>query len=430
MRSSFKRVATMRTKVAAAILAFQVLIVAQTQAQYRQRIPAQIQQQRQLSVLPVVDRAGTSLAGCTSPGCTDPGCTGKGSLPGCQCSACNGTDLWGSAEFLMWWGKGRNVPPLITDGPLGGGTLNFFGGDKVGQEMQTGGSLTLGRWLENGTGVGITFRILDENPATFSTTSAVNPVIAQPFRNVLAGFAEEAILVASPGIADGSIDAVEQLDYVSTESFIKVRAYECRGYALDFITGYNFHRIDNSIRVHARSTIINRPPIAAGSMVDTVDIFDTQNQFHGGVMGLTSTVHRGRFTMRSTLKISAGNMRQRLFVDGRTAVTPLAGAVAFDPGGVFALPSNMGTFSRNRWAISPEFQFNLAYAIRDNMEVGIGYNFIWWNRVLLAGDQIDRNLNLSQTGGNPLVGPAFPTTNLRETEFWLQGINLSFFWNY
>jgi hypothetical protein len=32
-----------------------------------------------------------------------------------QCSACcHQYDVWGSVEFLMWWGRGTSLPPLVT----------------------------------------------------------------------------------------------------------------------------------------------------------------------------------------------------------------------------------------------------------------------------------------------------------------------------
>ena len=60
----------------------------------------------------------------------------------------------------------------------------------------------------------------------------------------------------------------------------------------------------------------------------------------------------------------------------------------------------------------------------------VGYDFMYWNQVVRPGGQIDRNINLTQTGtifsnGGP-NGPAFPSPLLSRTDFWAQGITLGF----
>ena len=45
--------------------------------------------------------------------------------------------------------------------------------------------------------------------------------------------------------------------------------------------------------------------------------------------------------------------------------------------------------------------------------------FMYWHNAAFAGSQIDRSVNLS----NPLVGPARPTFNFHDTDYWLQGVN-------
>jgi hypothetical protein len=47
----------------------------------------------------------------------------------------------------------------------------------------------------------------------------------------------------------------------------------------------------------------------------------------------------------------------------------------------------------------------------------MGYTFIYWNNVILAGNQIDRNVDLSQVTVSP--APKF-----QRTDFWVQGVSL------
>jgi hypothetical protein len=53
-----------------------------------------------------------------------------------------------------------------------------------------------------------------------------------------------------------------------------------------------------------------------------------------------------------------------------------------------------------------------------------GYTLIVLNDVLRSGNQIDRVVNTSQIGGQPLEGAALPAPNFDHSTLVLQGINL------
>ena len=39
--------------------------------------------------------------------------------PNCSCPRCHPRHAWASFDALMWWGKGRSTPPLVTSGANG-----------------------------------------------------------------------------------------------------------------------------------------------------------------------------------------------------------------------------------------------------------------------------------------------------------------------
>ena len=90
------------------------------------------------------------------------------------------------------------------------------------------------------------------------------------------------------------------------------------------------------------------------------------------------------------------------------------------PGGIFAQPTNIGTQTHNHFCYSPEINANLLYNINSNWRAMVGYSFIYWNQVVLAGNQIDRNVNLGQATG----GPQVPLPKFQRSDFWVQGISL------
>ena len=62
---------------------------------------------------------------------------------------------------------------------------------------------------------------------------------------------------------------------------------------------------------------------------------------------------------------------------------------------------------------------NLLYNISPQWRALVGYSFIYWNNVVLAGNQIDTNLT------TPLpTAVAPPFAKFQRTDFWVQGISL------
>ena len=91
---------------------------------------------------------------------------------------------------------------------------------------------------------------------------------------------------------------------------------------------------------------------------------------------------------------------------------------------MLALPTNMGRYSRDKVALIPEVNVTLAYRVRDWLNLSIGYNAIYWTDVVLAGDQIDLNVNPTQLNGGIQIGPDAPTFAYRNTDYWMQGLTL------
>src|SRR5258706_14153011 len=93
---------------------------------------------------------GASCAGAVDP-------AGADGDPDGGCRRC--WDLWGSAEVLLWWMKGTDLPPIVGTSPPGTpridasvlgtpGYSTLYGGDIAGRDIQAGGRITLGTWLD------------------------------------------------------------------------------------------------------------------------------------------------------------------------------------------------------------------------------------------------------------------------------------------
>lgn len=351
------------------------------------------------------------------------------------------TGLFVDLEYNMWWTKGRTVPPLVTTSPPGtpqvstgvlpGATL-LFGDERVGTDLGYGGTITVGKWLDcqQTTAIGAKFRSFRADDGEFSGASDGTTNLAVPFFDSLLG-AENAYLVGftPDGVtpfSSGTIDVEDRLDLLSTEVFGRFVIVNEGGARVDMVGGYHTLRLDNSLSLETELTSLSPVFISpVGTVINTQDIFEGRNEFHGGNLGFMTTLYFDRFFFSAFGKMSVGNMRQTIIIDGNTVVTTPGPVVDVRDEGIFALGTNQGTYARDRVAYIPEANLKVGYFVRPNVAVSVAYNFMYISNVVLGGDQIDRNLNLSQTNGGPLVGPATPQfLGFRETDFWAQGINL------
>jgi Putative beta barrel porin-7 (BBP7) len=76
--------------------------------------------------------------------------------------------------------------------------------------------------------------------------------------------------------------------------------------------------------------------------------------------------------------------------------------------------------------VVPEVALNLGYRLRSQATIYVGYSFLYASNVARPGEQINRNINPTQTvayGNDPpatLVGAAQPAFNFNTTNFWAQ----------
>src|SRR5262249_20809644 len=88
----------------------------------------------------------------------------------------------------------------------------------------------------------------------------------------------------------------------------------------------------------------------------------------------------------------------------------------------YALPTNIGSFSKTRLAMVPELAANVSYQVTNRLRAFAGYSALYWSSVIRPGNAIDTTLNPSQTAGLPLVGPARPQARFDTTASWAHGL--------
>ena len=114
------------------------------------------------------------------------------------------------------------------------------------------------------------------------------------------------------------------------------------------------------------------------------------------------------------------------------------GTISRERGGLLALNSNSGHFTRNRFSVVPEVRMTVGYQVTDWMKATVGYNCLVWSNVVRPGDQIDRGVDIRQIPRfvapgdpvTPLPQRAGPIVPFRESTYWAQGLTLGLEFSY
>ena len=310
-----------------------------------------------------------------------------------------------SVEYLHWWNKGRHLPPLVTTSPIPTAqadagvlgepnTTTLFGDENIGGDLQAAGRLTVGMWLDEAASVGVGVRVfgVEGHNSGFSRFSDGTSILAVPFFNEdpLVD-AEDALLVGFPNLSQGSVNVWAENEVFGGQIFMRHMLDQGRDYRLDMLLGYRFNRINDDLQIVENITdnFLNQFTFS--------DLFQTRNEYHAGEIGLIGEYQCGRWTYSGLGSISYGSMNQRVTISGENSIT--AGGTVTTPGGLFAQPTNIGDYERNLTAWCPEAGVKMAYAVTPRLSVSVGYTFLYWSRIALAGDQIDRNVNGTQLNG-------------------------------
>jgi hypothetical protein len=381
---------------------------------------------------------------CESDCCEDLCC--------CKCLCGPPGNCWVRADILGWWTKGMHVPPLVTAGVSQAqpgiigepGTQILFGDGDILQRARVGGQLSAGAWLDDchKWGVQGDYFGLQDLSTNYLATGLEYPFLSRPFIDVTNG------LPGDPAVqAVSNEDLCGQVDVFAKTGFqgagIDVRrnlhcqtnccdpggsnpcnwsdwsSHCCR---LDFIGGFRFYRLDDSVKVRELLLVMaDTGPIAQGTTFDIYDSFRTRNSFYGGDLGLIGTAYRGRWSLEVTAKVALGNNHSQVRIDGATTSTVPTQEPVTLPGGLLALPSNIGTYSRNDFVAIPQLSAQLGYQWNCHIRTFVGYNILYWANVARAGDQIDLQVDTNQLP--PGSAGQFPEFNFNDTSFWAQGIN-------
>ncbi len=344
--------------------------------------------------------------------------------------------LWMRADYLNWWTKGDLAPVLATtsvegtdpgdSGILGRNTTSvLYGGKETTTDGRAGGRFTVGYDLCSCGcwDIEANYLFLGRATSNFAVTSSETPIIARPFYDLTVG-AENALPVAHPDYLSGSLQINSFTDFQGAEVLLRhiLRQDSCK--RLDFVFGYRFLRLDDSLAIRQYSEWTQtQGSIPVGTTRTVQDDFDSSNQFHGGEIGLAYKEHVGRWSLDLLGKTAFGNTYSQVNVNGSTVTTTPSGGSSTYQGGLLAQEgTNIGTHERNSFTVIPEFGATLGFDLTCRLRATVGYSLIYWSDVCRAGNQIDRSL--SQLPPDAPSGAERPKVTMQTHDFWAQGINV------
>src|SRR5262249_38797725 len=95
-------------------------------------------------------------------------------------------------------------------------------------------------------------------------------------------------------------------------------------------------------------------PAVRGRSVPGFDRSANRNQFTGLQLGTDMEFRKGPCFLGLRLKVALGDVHEVVTINGAQTITPPGGGTTLFRGGLLALPSNIGRFSQDRFAVLPE----------------------------------------------------------------------------
>lgn len=346
--------------------------------------------------------------------------------------------FWVRAEYLAWWIKNAPLPvSLLTTGdPLNSAGAELLNGNRDFGAF-SGMRLSIGGWFDDANNIGVegNFFFLGQRHNDYFTTSdqTGNPTLALPFFNQTPGkVGGNVLLVASPGQLAGNFLAASSFNLWSGELNADFCLYRIPGFEFTLLTGFRYLDMRETLNL---SEVTSKLTVSPHSVTILSDNFNTRNQFYGGQLAGRFVWQSNAVSLNVTGKLGIGSTHQVVDIQGYTTQFGPGTINGSIPAGVFVQPSNSGRFTANQFGLLPSLELKLYSHWSPNFRIFVGYDVTYWNQVVRPGNQIDRNVNLSQSAvlGNTngvLTGPAAPTPLFNRSDFWMQGITTGLEWRF
>jgi hypothetical protein len=351
------------------------------------------------------------------------------------------THFWMEFEWLYWWFKERQLPPLLTTGaptdqlPGALGQPNthvVFGNSGSDTNPYNGGRFGLGWWCDDHHMFGIEGNIfvLEDRVARAVFNSNGDPgssLLTRPFVNVNLG-RQDADPVALPGVMSGTIVFTQPREFWGAQANVRLSTGDDQfsHSRWSFLVGARYLNLNEKFETNEALSDI--PGLGAPGFNWSLDEhFAAYNYFWGGQVGLGWDWSIGSVFVGVDYLVAVGRNHEKLQVTGGTSATSQAdGTVTLGPNrALLVMPSNVGLTTDNVTSVVQELTFRLGYNFNCYVNFSVGYNFLYWNKLIQPNDQLDTAINIQKLDVFDQVGPNRPAPRFQQSSTWVHGLFLS-----
>jgi hypothetical protein len=345
--------------------------------------------------------------------------------------------FWAEADVLAWSVKGDRLPPLVTTSPVGAplpGVLGvptttvLFGDSTVNGAWRPGGRLQGGYWFDPSRSRGVEASVfgLGDVSTSFNASSGI---LARPFFNALTN-AQDSAIIALPGVTSGSIAINETSRFYGAGALYRQDIGTFANMRISALAGYRYLHVSDDLSIATQTTVVGGAGfIPVGTIFGVNESFRASSDFHGVDLGLAGQWQRDRWTLEWRGKVALGGNINNSSINGTNAIT-LGGVTINSPGGLLALPSNIGNASQTRFAAVPELSLKVGYQIAPQWRLFAGYDALYWTDVQRAGGLIDTTVNPNLIPPGAPGGPQRPMPVFNTSALWAQGFSFGVRYGY
>jgi hypothetical protein len=335
--------------------------------------------------------------------------------------------VWGSVEAFLAYVKKPSVPPLISSIPAvdadsidstGGPTLYPNGGSRINYGSFSGLRASIGGYFDESGRMGaeVTGFVVDqrEQESRFGN-AAPNPRFLTRFF-VDSNTGDNIFLFANNNLGPAFARGTSKIEPIySGEINFLVDGYTILADKTDVLIGFRYFEMRENLQVDFRQDFTQTG--VPGSVVSFTDRFAAENRFYGANFGVRSHFFATRrLGGTAGFKIALGNMAQKSSLSSNTLVN-VPGLPFFNgPDGLYVRPTNAGERTRDFFALIPEVNLRLNYAVTPRAKVFVGYDAVFVSSVVRPGTLVDGtvfsgNLRLLSRGNDG------PNTNRPQVQF-------------
>ncbi|MEL6107597.1 MAG: BBP7 family outer membrane beta-barrel protein [Planctomycetota bacterium] len=375
----------------------------------------------------------SSCDGCETGTC-DSGCD-TGCDSGCDSgpiakrmrerfNLCN-RDGWIRSEALIMFMEDRYAPALVTSNDPGlftsldqPGVVTEFG-ETLDGGVSGGFRIDIGSYISDDFGIGGRFTWIGENGddyAAAGTEPAADRSLGVPFFDTnISG--ENAEIINQDNLFAGNVQASFATEIYGAEAYARMALIKNKSAKVEFLAGYSYWNLEDMISL-TTSRVQTNP--ATGTTTNRFSLWETENEFNGGQLGFEMSMQRGRWSSRLLSKVHLGNMQRMVNIVGTSSQFTPPGAPT-NTNSSLLVDARQGQQTSDEFAFIPEMNFALGYRFRDHVSFTVGYNFMYFDEVALAGEQINRVVD-GTTAGQAVAAPTNFT--IRDGGLWVQGLTL------